>query len=453
MEVYSVILAAGEGKRMKSELAKPLHKVCGRSMIEWVLNAAKEAGSQENIIVIGHKAEEMKEYLGDAAAYAYQYSQRGTGDAVMQGIEPLADKSGTVIVLYGDTPLIQGDTLKQALTAHIEEESAATVITAIAKEPYGYGRIVRENGRISKIVEQKDATEEEAAICEINAGMYFFDLDKLRSALGRITNDNSQGEYYLTDTIEILLNDGETVGTYTVPFEETLGVNDRVQLARVEKIQNSRLVKAAMLSGVTMIDPDTVHLSADVVIGQDTVLYPSVILEGKTVIGSHCHIGPNTRLTDCEVGEGTEVVNSVGVESRIGCNTHVGPFAYLRPNSSVGSNVKIGDFVEIKNANIGDGTKVAHLTYVGDADVGERVNFGCGTVVVNYDGTNKHRTTIGDDAFIGCNTNLVSPVTVHRGAYTAAGSTITDEVPEGALAIARSRQTVKEHWAEDRRKK
>ncbi len=453
MEVYSVILAAGEGKRMKSELAKPLHKVCGRSMIEWVLNAAKEAGSQENIIVIGHKAEEMKEYLGDAAAYAYQYSQRGTGDAVMQGIEPLADKSGTVIVLYGDTPLIQGDTLKQALTAHIEEESAATVITAIAKEPYGYGRIVRENGRISKIVEQKDATEEEAAICEINAGMYFFDLDKLRSALGRITNDNSQGEYYLTDTIEILLNDGETVGTYTVPFEETLGVNDRVQLARVEKIQNSRLVKAAMLSGVTMIDPDTVHLSADVVIGQDTVLYPSVILEGKTVIGSHCHIGPNTRLTDCEVGEGTEVANSVGVESRIGCNTHVGPFAYLRPNSSVGSNVKIGDFVEIKNANIGDGTKVAHLTYVGDADVGERVNFGCGTVVVNYDGTNKHRTTIGDDAFIGCNTNLVSPVTVHRGAYTAAGSTITDEVPEGALAIARSRQTVKEHWAEDRRKK
>lgn len=453
MEVYSVILAAGEGKRMKSELAKPLHKVCGRSMIEWVLNAAKEAGSQENIIVIGHKAEEMKEHLGDAAAYAYQYSQRGTGDAVMQGIEPLADKSGTVIVLYGDTPLIQGDTLKQALTAHIEEESAATVITAIAKEPYGYGRIVRENGRISKIVEQKDATEEEAAICEINAGMYFFDLDKLRSALGRITNDNSQGEYYLTDTIEILLNDGETVGTYTVPFEETLGVNDRVQLARVEKIQNSRLVKAAMLSGVTMIDPDTVHLGADVVIGQDTVLYPSVILEGKTVIGSHCHIGPNTRLTDCEVGEGTEVANSVGVESRIGCNTHVGPFAYLRPNSSVGSNVKIGDFVEIKNANIGDGTKVAHLTYVGDADVGERVNFGCGTVVVNYDGTNKHRTTIGDDAFIGCNTNLVSPVTVHRGAYTAAGSTITDEVPEGALAIARSRQTVKEHWAEDRRKK
>lgn len=453
MEVYSVILAAGEGKRMKSELAKPLHKVCGRSMIEWVLNAAKEAGSQENIIVIGHKAEEMKEHLGDAAAYAYQYSQRGTGDAVMQGIEPLADKSGTVIVLYGDTPLIQGDTLKQALTAHIEEESAATVITAIAKEPYGYGRIVRENGRISKIVEQKDATEEEAAICEINAGMYFFDLDKLRSALGCITNDNSQGEYYLTDTIEILLNDGETVGTYTVPFEETLGVNDRVQLARVEKIQNSRLVKAAMLSGVTMIDPDTVHLGADVVIGQDTVLYPSVILEGKTVIGSHCHIGPNTRLTDCEVGEGTEVANSVGVESRIGCNTHVGPFAYLRPNSSVGSNVKIGDFVEIKNANIGDGTKVAHLTYVGDADVGERVNFGCGTVVVNYDGTNKHRTTIGDDAFIGCNTNLVSPVTVHRGAYTAAGSTITDEVPEGALAIARSRQTVKEHWAEDRRKK
>ncbi len=453
MEVYSVILAAGEGKRMKSELAKPLHKICGRSMIEWVLNAANAAGSQENIVVIGHKAEEMKAYLGESASYAYQYNQLGTGDAVMQGIEPLKGKNGTVMVLCGDTPLIQGDTLKQALSGHIEQECAATVITAETENPFGYGRIVRKDGKISKIVEQKDANETEAAICEVNAGMYFFDLDKLRGALSRLTNDNSQGEYYLTDTIEILLSDGENVGTYTAPFEETLGVNDRVQLAEAEKIQNSRLVTTAMLSGVTVIDPATVQLGADVVIGQDTVLYPSVILEGKTTIGSCCQIGPNTRLTDCTIGDETEVANSVGVQSSVGSNTHVGPFAYLRPNSSVGSNVKIGDFVEIKNANIGDGTKVAHLTYVGDADVGERVNFGCGTVVVNYDGTNKHRTTIGDDAFIGCNTNLVSPVTVNRGAYTAAGSTITDEVPEGALAIARSRQTVKEHWAEDRKKK
>lgn len=453
MELYSIILAAGEGKRMQSNIAKPLHKVCGKSMIEWVLGAANSVGTAENIVVIGHKAEEIKKHLGECATYAYQYQQRGTGDAVMQGMEPLSGKNGTVVVLYGDTPLIQGETLKQALTAHTEAENAVTVITAIAENPYGYGRIVRENGTIARIVEQKDATEEEAAICEINAGMYFFDLDKLRSALGRISNDNSQGEYYLTDTISILLSDGENVGTYTVPFEETLGVNDRVQLACVEGIQNSRLVKAAMLGGVTMLDPATVRLSADTVIGRDTVIYPSVILEGRTVIGSNCQIGPNTRLTDCVIGDETEVANSVGVQSSVGSGTHVGPFAYLRPNSLVGSNVKIGDFVEIKNASIGDGTKVAHLTYVGDADVGERVNFGCGTVVVNYDGTNKHRTTIGDDAFIGCNTNLVSPVTVNRGAYTAAGSTITDEVPEGALAIARSRQTVKEHWADNRKKK
>lgn len=453
MEVYSVVLAAGEGKRMKSELAKPLHKVCGKSMIEWVLDAAATAGSQENIVVIGHKAEEVKAYLGERASYAYQYSQQGTGDAVMRGIEPLEGKCGTVMVLYGDTPLIQGETLRQALHEHMKSECAATVITAETENPYGYGRIVRKNGKISKIVEQKDTTEEEAAICEINVGMYFFDLEKLRGALGRITNNNSQGEYYLTDTIEILLSDGENVGTYIAPFEETLGVNDRVQLAEVEKIQNSRLVKAAMLNGVTMLDPSTVHLEADVVIGQDTVIYPSVVLEGKTIIGARCQIGPNTHLTDCEVGEGTEVADSVGLQSKIGCHTHVGPFAYLRPNSVVGSNVKIGDFVEIKNSNIGNGTKVAHLTYVGDADVGERVNFGCGTVVVNYDGKVKHRTTIGDDAFIGCNTNLVSPVTVNRGAYTAAGSTITDEVPEDALAIARSRQTVKEHWATDRKKK
>lgn len=453
MPVYSIILAAGEGKRMKSQTAKPLHKVCGRSIAEWVIAAAKRAGAEETIVVIGHKAEEVKEYLGETVSYAYQYHQRGTGHAVMQGAELLEGKTGTVMVLCGDTPLIQGQTLKNALACHEENDCAATVIIAETDDPSGYGRIVRRDGKIAKIVEQKDATEEECRIREINAGMYFFDLEKLRGALRRLTNDNAQGEYYLTDTIEILLEDGENVGTYTAPFEETLGVNDRVQLAAAERLLNNRLVEAAMRAGVTMLAPETVHLGADVKIGADTVLYPSVILEGNTEIGSGCVIGPNTRLTDCKIADGAEVANSVGVESEVGANTHVGPFAYLRPNSKVGDHVKIGDFVEIKNSTIGSSTKVAHLTYVGDADVGERVNFGCGTVVVNYDGKKKHRTTIGDDAFIGCNTNLVSPVTVNRGAYTAAGSTITDEVPADALAIARSRQTVKENWAAEHRKK
>lgn len=453
MAIYSIILAAGEGKRMKSKTAKPLQKLCGKTLVEWVIDEAKKAGSTENVIVIGHKAEDVKAYLGEDIEYAYQYEQLGTGHAVMQGIKPLEGKSGTVMVLYGDTPLISSETLKKVFDEHKENNRAATVITAIAENPFGYGRIVRENGEICRIVEQKDASEEEQKICEINSGMYFFELDELKQALSKITNNNNQNEYYITDTIEILLKDGKTVGTYIADFEETLGVNDRVQLSQVEKILNDRLVKNAMLKGVTVIDPSSTYISAETEIGMDTVIYPNTIIEGRTVIGEDCIIGPGTTLRNTVVGSGTEVINSVAVDSKVGDNTHVGPFAYLRPNSRVGNEVKIGDFVEVKNSSIGNGTKVSHLTYIGDADVGSRVNFGCGTVVVNYDGENKHRSVIEDDAFIGCNSNLVSPVRIEKGAYTAAGSTITDNVPEGALAIARSKQVVKENWTEKKNKK
>lgn len=451
MAIYSIILAAGEGKRMKSKTAKPLQKLCGKTLVEWVINEAEAAGSAENVIVIGHKAEDVRAYLGEDVQYAYQYEQLGTGHAVMQGIEPLKDKSGTVMVLYGDTPLISSDTLKKVYEEHISNNRAATVITAIAENPFGYGRIVRENGEICRIVEQKDASDEQKKICEINSGMYFFELDELKAALSKITNDNNQNEYYITDTIEILLSEGKTVGTYTADFEETLGVNDRVQLSQVEKILNAKLVKEAMLGGVTIIDPNSVYISAEAEIGMDTVIYPNTVIEGKTVIGEDCIIGPGTTLRNTKIGNGTEVINSVAVDSEVGDNTHVGPFAYLRPNSKVGNEVKIGDFVEIKNSNIGNGTKVSHLTYIGDADVGSCVNFGCGTVVVNYDGESKHRSVIEDNAFIGCNSNLVSPVRVEKGAYTAAGSTITDNVPEGALAIARSKQVVKENWTEKKK--
>lgn len=451
MSIYSIILAAGEGKRMKSKTAKPLQKLCGKTLAEWVINEALAAGSEENVIVIGHKAEEVRAYLGEDVQYAYQHEQLGTGHAVMQGIEPLKDKSGTVMVLYGDTPLISSETLKKVYEEHISGKRAATVITAIAENPFGYGRIVRENGEICRIVEQKDASAEEQKICEINSGMYFFELDELKAALSKITNNNNQNEYYITDTIEILLSEGKVVGTYTADFEETLGVNDRVQLSQVEKILNAKLVKKAMLGGVTIIDPNSVYLSAEAEIGMDTVIYPNTVIEGKTVIGEDCIIGPGTTLRNTRVGNGTEVINSVAVDSEIGEKTHVGPFAYLRPNSKVGNEVKIGDFVEIKNSNIGNGTKVSHLTYIGDADVGKCVNFGCGTVVVNYDGESKHRSVIEDNAFIGCNSNLVSPVRVEKGAYTAAGSTITDNVPKGALAIARSKQIVKENWTEKKK--
>lgn len=451
MGLYSIILAAGEGKRMKSNIAKPLQQAAGKALVEWVLDTAEETGSDENIVVIGHKAEDVKAYLGDRAKYAYQYEQLGTGHAVMQGIESIKDVDGTVMVLYGDSPLIEAETLKRVREDHSKKMRAATVITAIADEPYGYGRIVRENGEIVRIVEQKDASEDEQKITEVNSGMYFFDIQKLKESLSKITNDNSQGEYYITDVIEIMLSEGEKVGAYVTDLEQTMGVNDKLQLSQVGKILNRRKVEALMLAGVTIIDPDKVQVTTNVKVGRDTVLYPGTVLEGDSVIGENCVIGSNTSLNNCKVGNNTKILETVGIDSEIGSDTNVGPFAYLRPGTKVGSEVKIGDFVEVKNSTIDDGTKVAHLTYIGDADVGKRVNFGCGTVVVNYDGVNKYRTIIEDDCFIGCNTNLVSPVVVRHGAYTAAGSTITDEVPPESLAIARSKQVVKEQWTAKRK--
>ena len=448
MDVYGIILAAGEGKRMRSSLAKPLHKVCGRTLLEWVIDASERAGSKKNIAVIGHRGEEVQKYIGDRVTYAWQREQLGTGHAVMQGVKPLEGLEGTVMVLYGDTPLISADTLKEALRVHTEEKRAATVISAMAECADGYGRIVREDGFISRIVEHKDASPEELEIREVNSGMYFFDIKRLSDALKRITNENAQSEYYITDVIEILIKGGNRVSTFVAGFEETLGVNDRIQLSVVEGIKNKALVDEIMLGGVTVIDPSSVYIEYGVSIGMDTVIYPNTLLRGSTRIGSGCLIGPGTTISDCSVGDGSEVVNSVLCKSEVGNNVHMGPYAYVRPNSKVGDNVKIGDFVEIKNATIGNGTKASHLTYIGDADVGRGVNFGCGTVVVNYDGKSKHRSIIEDNVFIGCNSNLVSPVTIRKGAYTAAGSTITDEVPEGALAIARSRQIVKEKWLE-----
>ncbi len=446
MDIYSIILAAGEGKRMKSNTAKPLQKAGGKALIDHVISAASAVGIKENIVVVGHKADDVKAYLKDSVLYTYQLEQKGTGHAVMQGIEPIKDKEGIVMVLCGDTPLIDGESLKAALKSHINAGRAATVITAIAPNPFGYGRVIRNGEKLTKIVEQKDATPKEAEVSEINSGMYFFDIKKLRHALSRLTNNNAQGEYYLTDTIEILLKDNENVGAEIVDFESILGVNDRIQLAQAEAVLNRRNVERIMLGGVTVINPAATYIGCDVKVGIDTIIYPGTILEGSTAIGCGCIIGPDSKITDTKIGDNTEVIKSVLTKSEVGNNVSVGPFAYMRPNSKVGNNIKIGDFVEIKNANIDDGTKVAHLTYVGDADVGKNVNFGCGTVVVNYDGISKHRTTIGNDVFIGCNTNLVSPVTVKDGAFTAAGSTITDEVPENALAIARAKQVNKEDW-------
>ncbi len=452
-EFQSVILAAGMGTRMKSETPKVLHKICGKPLAAWVMKAANEAGSSKTCVIVGHKADMVKETLGEDCEYALQAEQKGTGHAIMQAEDFIRRNGTTVVVLNGDLPLVSAETVKKAVKMHEESAAAATVITAVLDNPFGYGRIVRDkDGNVIKIVEQKDASAEEQAINEINSGMYIFEADALLAALKELKPNNAQGEYYLTDTLEIILSKGKKIGGYPVGnADELRGINDRVQLAEAEKIMQERINKEHMRNGVTMILPETIIIEDNVIIGSDTVIYPNVILRSGTVIGKNCIIGSNTQITDSKIADDVDILSSVLLNCTIDEGTHVGPFAYIRPNTHVGKSVRVGDFVELKNSNIDDGTKISHLTYVGDSDVGKRVNFGCGTVTVNYDGKKKYRTKIGDDCFIGCNTNLVAPVEVENGGYTAAGSTITDTVPENNLAIARARQTNKENW-KDRRK-
>ena len=446
--LMAVVLAAGEGKRMKSKNSKVVNKIYGKPLIERVYRAVDGAGISECVIVVGHRADQVKACMGDKVLYAVQEEQLGTGHAVMQVKQHLKDKDGYVFVLYGDTPLISSDTISRTIEYHKKNNNSATVITAELEDPTGYGRIKRStDGGVVGIVEQKDATEAEKQIKEINSGMYCFNIKDLLAALKELNNNNSQGEYYLTDTLGILVNKGLKVGAVKVGDpSEILGINDRVQLHEASEIIKKRILNEFMCSGVTIIDPGSAYIDDDATIGMDTVIYPNVIIEGRTVIGEDCTIGPNSRIVNSRIANGVEINNSVVLESSIGNDTHVGPFAYIRPDSCIGSNVKIGDFVEVKKSTIGDKTKISHLTYVGDAEVGKNVNLGCGVVVVNYDGKRKNKTVIEDNAFVGCNVNLVSPVVVKESAYVAAGSTITDEVPENSLAIARSKQVVKEDW-------
>ena len=450
-EFTSIILAAGMGTRMKSQMPKVLHKVCGKELVSWVIDASKKAGAKKVVAVIGHKAELVKEALNNKCEFALQAEQKGTGHALMQASSFIDD--GFVVVLTGDAPLICEETMKNAVEYHAQSGNSATVITAILEDATGYGRIVRDSlGNVLRIVEQKDANDEEKRIKEINSGMYVFNGADLLSSLEKLKPNNAQGEYYLTDTLEILLNEGKKIGGFAVEDnDEIRGINDRIQLAEAEAIMQKRLIREHMKNGVTFVLPDTTIVEDGVEIGNDTIIYPNVYIKTGTKIGSGCSIGSGTQITKSEIADNVTIQSSVLLECSVGEGTTVGPFAYLRPNTHVGKGARIGDFVELKNSEIGDGTKVSHLTYVGDSDVGKRVNFGCGTVTVNYDGKKKYRTKIGDDCFIGCNTNLVAPVEVMDGGYTAAGSTITDTVPENALAIARARQVNKESW-KDRRK-
>lgn len=448
----ALILAAGQGKRIKSNLPKVLHKVCGKEMVKHVIDTVKKAEIQDINLIIGKGAELVEEKTKDTGVtYSLQAEQLGTGHAVKCAKKFLENKSGVVAVFTGDTPLIKQSTVESLINDHINNKNAATILTAMVDDPTGYGRIVRdESGKVLKIVEHKDCNEEELKIKEMNSAIYCFDIELLVKSLDKLNNNNKQGEYYLTDVIGILKDEGYSIGAVVTDIEETIGVNSRVQLAEAEEILRNRINTIHMENGVTLIDPKTTYIGVDVEIGKDTIIYPNNILEGNTVIGENCLLYQNSRIKDSVIGNEVDIQSSVILDSKIGDNTTVGPFAYIRPDSIIGKSTRIGDFVEIKKATIGDGTKVSHLTYIGDAEVGSGCNFGCGTVVVNYDGKEKHKTIIGDHSFIGCNTNLVSPVKVGDNTYIAAGSTITAEVKEGDLAVARAKQRNISGWVEKR---
>jgi len=441
----TIILAAGEGSRMRSQKPKVLHQVCGENILNYVIAVSEASGIAEIGVIVGFQAELVKESLSPQIATYFQPEQLGTGHAVLQALPFFEALQGNLIVLVGDAPLIRPETLTSLIMAHETGGYAATVLTAEFEEPAGYGRMIKNrSGELLKIVEEKDAAAAEKQIKEINSGMYCFDAQALILALAELKTDNVQGEYYLTDVIEILRKMGKTAGTYVTPDPEDIqAINSRVQLAEAEAVMRKRINHKLMDAGVTIIDPATTYVGARVRVGQDTILYPGVILEGATEIGKDCVIGANSRLVDTKIGNNVTIQSSTILDSSIDDYTNVGPYAYIRPGSQIGKRCKIGDFVEVKNSTMGDGAKASHLTYIGDGDVGENVNLGCGTVFVNYDGKKKYRTIVEKNAFVGCNTNLIAPVTVKEGAYIAAGSTITDDVPEDSLAIARARQVNK----------
>jgi bifunctional UDP-N-acetylglucosamine pyrophosphorylase/glucosamine-1-phosphate N-acetyltransferase len=456
-DVHLLVLAAGKGTRMKSAQPKVLHPVNGRSMLEWVLDTAAAIHPASTTVIVGHKALDVQAACAarEGVRFVVQEPQLGTAHAVMQAEPRLRGAHGTVVLLSGDVPLLSTRTLTRLLETHAAAGAAATAVTAVLDQPYGYGRIVRHDGRMARIVEEKDATTAERAIREVNAGVYAFDLDALFPALAGIASANAQGEYYLTDLVASFRAAGRIVETVRVDdAREILGINSRADLARVGAIVRQQVNEALMAAGVTIVDPATAYIEAGVTVGPDTVIHPNVYLEGRTRIGSGCEILPNVRIVDGEIGDRV-VVNSFTVinDAKVANEARIGPFAHLRPGSDVRDGAFIGNFVELKKTVFGEGSKASHLTYLGDATVGAGVNIGAGTITCNYDGVNKNATVIGDGAFIGSDSQLVAPVTVGAGAYVAAGSTIVQDVPPGALGISRGRQANLEGWVEKRRQR
>ncbi|TDN20882.1 UDP-N-acetylglucosamine diphosphorylase/glucosamine-1-phosphate N-acetyltransferase [Lactobacillus crispatus] len=449
MEKYVVVLAAGKGTRMKSKLYKVLHKVCGKTMVEHVVDAAQGVNPAEIVTIVGTGAGDVEKVLADKSKFAFQEKQLGTGDAVMTAREELGDKDGATLVVTGDTPLFTTDTFNELFKYHAEKGNAATVLTAEAPNPFGYGRIIRDDqGNVLRIVEQKDGKPEELKAKEINTGVFCFDNKKLFEALKHVNNDNAQGEYYLTDVLEILRNSGERVGAYKMPdFSESLGVNDRIALAQATKTMQRRINEQHMRDGVSFIDPDTAYIDADVKIGNDTVIEGNVVIKGNTEIGSDCYITSGSRIVDSKIGNNVTVTSSTVEEAEMDDNTDIGPNSHLRPKAIIRKGAHIGNFVEIKKAEIGENTKVGHLTYVGDATLGKDINIGCGTIFSNYDGVKKFHTNVGDHAFIGAGSTLIAPINVADHAFIAADTTVTKDVNKYDMAIGRGRQVNKpDYW-------
>jgi len=450
----AIIMAAGKSTRMKSRLPKPLHLLCGKPLLSYLLDACRSAGVARTIVVVGHEAERVQEVFRGRCEFALQEEQLGTGHAVMSARPLLNDYGGDLLVLPGDTPLIGGETLRKLAEHHYSSGAVATLLTAVLPHDAGmYGRVLRDpDGKVTGIVEAKDASPQQLAVREINTSIYCFNAPALFDALREIRPDNAQGEYYLTDVIGLFTRKGDQVEAVIADdWQVTLGVNTRVELADVAARLRWRIMEKLMLSGVTIVDPTNTYIDADVQIGQDTVVHPNTYILGNTVIGEECEIGPMARIESSQIGNRTTVIASQVVESRLGDSVRVGPFANLRPGTVVGNGTKIGDFVEVKNSIIEENVSMAHLTYVGDAQVGANTNIGAGTITCNYDGKRKHRTIIGRGCFIGSHATLIAPLQIGDGAYVAAASAVTDDVPPDSLAIARCRQVVKEEWAKRRR--
>ncbi len=452
----AVVLAAGKGTRMKSALPKVLHELNGQPMVHYPVQQAACLGCQPTVLVVGHGAEEVRECFADQeVGFAVQEQQLGTGHALLSAREALADFSGSLLLLCGDVPLLRQETLQQLLDYHRSEGASATVLTANMSDPFGYGRILRDGSEVLGIVEEKDATDEQRTICEINTGIYIFEAPLVFEILSGLGCDNAQGEYYLTDVLAKLRSGGGKVRALVMDDPaEAMGINSRVQLAEAAGLMRQRINERHMLGGVTLIDPAAIYIDSQVEIGADTIIHPGVCLWGATRIGEGCTVEPGVTVDNCQVADGVRLkAGSVLEGSEIGAHSDVGPMAHLRPGTVLAGHNKVGNFVETKKAFIGEGSKASHLTYIGDAELGARVNVGCGTITCNYDGVNKHKTIIEDDVFVGSDTQFVAPVFIGRNSLIGAGSTITKDVPADSLAISRSPQKTIEGWVLRKKKK